>query len=244
MKTIIVIPARYDSTRFPGKVLADDTGKFLVQHTYERALCAENADEVLIATDSEKVLRACESFGAKAVMTSGTHQSGTDRIAEAVTQSDAELVVNLQADEPEIDPAYIDKLIDLLKSDEGSQMATLVSGFGNPDQVKDPNVVKVVTQVNGRAIYFSRSPIPFSRESNGVGDLDNYLRHLGVYAYRREFLTAFTSLPQGELEKTEKLEQLRALENGYSIITGKVEHTWDGIDTAEQYAQFVKRIKG
>jgi len=240
VEVLVVIPARYGSTRFEGKVLAKDTGKFLVQHTYERALCAKSVEKALIATDSELVMQACASFGADCVMTSTTHQSGTDRIAEAVRDIDAEVIVNLQADEPEIDPANIDELVELLRG-SSADMATLVADFEDEEQISDPNIVKAIVDKAGRAIYFSRSVIPYDRQAGGIGKVVRYLRHLGIYAYRKDFLFKFTSLERGELEKCEKLEQLRAIEHGCSIITGKVEHAWEGIDTAEQYAEFVRR---
>ncbi len=241
MKVLVVIPARYGSTRFEGKVLANDTGKFLLQHTYERALSAQLADKVLIATDSEKVLHACESFGADCVMTSAEHQSGTDRIAEAVRDIDADVIVNLQADEPRIEPANIDYVAKLLLDNNQADMSTLVAEFESKEQVADPNIVKAIVDINGKAIYFSRSVLPYDRDSEGVGAAGEYLRHLGIYAYRKEFLLKFTSLNQSKLEKLEKLEQLRAIENGFTIITGKVAGAWEGIDTPEQYAEFVKR---
>ncbi|MHC4496547.1 MAG: 3-deoxy-manno-octulosonate cytidylyltransferase [Planctomycetota bacterium] len=271
MKVIAVIPARYSSTRFAGKVLAKDTGKFLIQHTYERACAASLPEKVIIAADDEKVVAAAKTFGAECVLTSPDHQSGTDRIAEAVADMDAEIVVNLQGDEPEIDPDNIDYLARLLMDNPDCPMATLSADFQTAEQVADPNIVKVIVSScvvrdaycdggdgNGnthhairttqyeisRAIYFSRSPIPYDREEAGVGNVRQYLRHIGIYAYRKKFLLEITSLPQTPLEKIEKLEQLRAIENGYSILVGKVEHTCDGIDTPEQYAEFVKRCKG
>lgn len=243
VKVLVVIPARYGSTRFPAKVVASDTGKFLVQHTYERALCAKSIDDVLVATDDTRVLDACKTFGGRCVMTSADHQSGTDRIAEAVKDINADLIVNLQADEPEIDPQSIDYLVKLLDGDKHAVMATLVAGFDDVSQVADPNVVKVIVDNAGRAIYFSRSPIPYDRDNGGVGDVGMYLRHLGIYAYRKEFLLEITKRKQSPLELAEKLEQLRVIENGFSIITGKVKQAWTGIDTAEQYADFVERMK-
>jgi len=240
VKVLAVIPARYGSSRFEAKVLAKDTGKFLVQHTYERVLCAKSVEKVLIATDSELVMGACASFGADCVMTSAAHQSGTDRIAEAVRDIDCKIVVNLQADEPEIDPANIDELTKLLRESD-ADMATLVADFTEKKQIHDPNIVKAIVDKNSRAIYFSRSVIPYDRQAGGVGNTGSYLRHLGIYAYRKDFLLKFTTLSQGELEKCEKLEQLRAIEHGFTIITGKVEHAWEGIDTPEQYAEFVSR---
>jgi 3-deoxy-manno-octulosonate cytidylyltransferase (CMP-KDO synthetase) len=266
MKVVAVIPARYGSTRFPGKVLAKDTGKFLIQHTYERACLAKLPEKVIIAADDKKVVAAAKTFGAACVLTSPDHQSGTDRIAEAVADMDVEIIVNLQGDEPEIDPGNIDYLARMLMDNPDCPMATLAAKFQTAQQVSDPNIVKVIiaryasgtshepppqgvpkgeptSHETGTAIYFSRSPIPYDREKSGVGDVKQYLRHIGIYAYRKKFLLEITALPQTPLEKMEKLEQLRAIENGYEILVGKVEHTCDGIDTPEQYAEFVKRYK-
>ncbi len=280
VKTIVCIPARYASTRFPGKVLARDTGKFLIQHTWEQARLAKLPERVVIAADDPKIVAAARTFGAECVLTSTKHNSGTDRIAEAVGQTDAEIVINVQGDEPQIDPDHIDYLARLLRDSPEAPMATLATGFASREQIADPNVVKVVVGIAdcglrppvkaggdmiadsdtgragtdrlpttdyrlpnqvARAIYFSRSVIPYDRERAGVGDVSQYLRHIGIYAYRREFLLRITALPQTPLEKLEKLEQLRALENGYTILVGKVQHTCEGIDTPEQYAAFVKR---
>jgi 3-deoxy-manno-octulosonate cytidylyltransferase (CMP-KDO synthetase) len=240
---VAVIPARFSSTRFAGKVLAKDTGKFLIQHTYERACAAKLPEKVIIAADDEKVVAAAKTFGAECILTSVEHQSGTDRIAEAVADMDVEIAVNLQADEPEIDPDNIDHLAQLLIDSPDCPMATLAADFQNAEQVADPNIVKAITDCNHRAIYFSRAPIPYDREKSGIGDVQQYLRHIGIYAYRKKFLLEITALPQTPLEKVEKLEQLRAIENGYSILVGKVEHTCDGIDTPEQYAEFVERYE-
>ena len=243
VKVIACIPARYGSTRFAGKVLARETGKFLIQHTWERACQAKLAEKIIIATDDEKVVDACKSFGAECVLTSVEHQSGTDRIAEAVSDVDVEIVVNLQADEPEIDPANIDYLAELLIENPDYPMATLAAEFKTAEQIVDPNIVKVVLDSRGGAIYFSRCAIPYDREKAGTGEVKQYLRHLGIYAYRKQFLLKYTTLPQTPLERTEKLEQLRAIENGFPILVGKVGHTCDGIDTPEQYEAFVKRAK-
>lgn len=246
------IPARYGSTRFHAKVLAKDTGKFLIQHTYERACAAKLPEKVIIAADDKRIVAAAQSFGAECIMTSPDCPSGTDRIAEAVTDIDVDIVVNLQADEPEIDPANIDKVARLLIDNPDYPMATLAADFQNAAQISDPNIVKVVVtqyalrnthDVGLRAIYFSRSIIPYDRQQEGIGAVKNYLRHLGIYAYRKEFLLKITALPQTSLEKIEKLEQLRALENGFAILVAKVKHTCDGIDTPNQYAEFVKRYK-
>ncbi len=272
VKTIVCIPARYASTRFPGKVLARDTGKFLIQHTWEQARRAKLPQRVVIAADDDKIVEAARSFGAECVLTSTKHNSGTDRIAEAVGRTDAEIIINVQGDEPQIDPDHIDYLARLLGDSPEAPMATLATGFASREQIADPNVVKVVIGIAdcglriadshtgpaatnrlpttdyrlpdqvARAIYFSRSVIPYDRERAGVGEVGHYLRHIGIYAYRREFLLTITALPQTPAEKLEKLEQLRALENGYTILVGKVEHTCEGIDTPEQYAAFVKRM--
>jgi 3-deoxy-manno-octulosonate cytidylyltransferase (CMP-KDO synthetase) len=265
VKVLACIPARYGSTRFPAKVLAKDTGKFLIQHTYERACLAKLPEKVIIAADDERIAAAAESFGAECVLTLPEHKSGTDRIAEAVkrieyriqnteyrgqknneirfTLNANDIVVNLQADEPEIDPANIDKVAELLIDNPDAQMSTLAAEFQKPEQISNPDIVKVITDSNNRAIYFSRSVIPYDREKTGIGQTQQYLRHIGIYAYRKEFLLKITALPQTPLEKIEKLEQLRALENGFPIIVGKVKHTSDGIDTPQQYAEFVKRMQ-
>ena len=260
MKIVVCIPARYDSSRFPGKVLAQDTGKYLIQHTYEQACKAKLPESVLIAADDERVVRAAESFGAACVLTGTDHQSGTDRIAEAVAGLDVDIVVNVQGDEPEIDPDHIDTLARLLVENPDVPMATLATPLRQAELVADPNVVKVVVSspVAGRsslddgsamgrgaarAIYFSRSPIPYDRDKGGIGPAGNYLRHIGIYAYRKPFLAQITRLPQSPLEKLEKLEQLRVLENGFAILVGTVEHTAEGIDTPQQYAAFAQRYR-
>jgi len=242
-KIIVVIPARYCSTRFSAKVLAKDTGKFLIQHVYEQAKLAKLPDKVIIAADDKRIADAAKSFNAECIMTSPECPSGTDRIAEAAGWLDFDIVVNLQADEPEIDPANIDAVAKLLLDNPDYPMATLVADFETKEQVADPNIVKVVVAATSnqlRAIYFSRSVIPYDRQQGGIGPVKNYLRHLGIYAYRKDFLLKITKLPQTPLEKIEKLEQLRAVENGFDILVAKVKHTCAGIDTPEQYAEFVK----
>ena len=241
MRVLACIPARFNSTRFPGKVLAKDTGKFLIQHTYEQACLAKLPGKVIIAADDERIAAAAKSFGAECILTSPEHKTGTDRIAEAVADMDVDIVINLQADEPEIEPENIDLVAQLLIKNPDYQMATLAADFQNPEQIADPDIVKVITDSNNRAIYFSRSVIPYDRKKSGIGQTNQYLRHLGIYAYRKGFLLKITTLPQTNLERIEKLEQLRAIENGFDILVGKVEHTCDGIDTPQQYADFVAR---
>ena len=243
MKIIVAIPARYDSTRFPGKVLAKETGKYLIQHTWEQVQKAPIVEKVIIATDSEKVLSACKSFGAECVMTSADHQSGTDRIAEAVEKIDADIVINVQADEPEIEPANIELLAKLMLDNPKAKMATLIAKFENKEQIANPNIVKAIIGKDRFAKYFSRSVIPYCRNAAGIGDINDYYRHLGIYAYTKDFLLHITKLPAGKLEQIEQLEQLRVLEYGFEILTGLVKHIAPGIDTQEQYLEFVKRVK-
>lgn len=244
LAAMVVIPARYGSTRFPAKVLASETGKPLVQHVAERAGQAARVRGVVVATDDQRIVDALSPFGTRCVMTSPAHQSGTDRVAEAARGllDDVDIVVNVQGDEPEIEPAVIDALVERLeKSDD--DMATAATPFPAGADVADPNLVKVVTGLDGRAIYFSRSPVPFWRERS-PGDQPTYHLHLGIYAYRREFLLQFASWPPTPLESAEKLEQLRALEHGRSIHVLTVAGATHGIDTPEQYAEFVKRVRG
>lgn len=241
LKILAVIPARYDSTRLAGKVLLKETGKFLIEHTYLAACGAKTLDDVIIAADDQRVLDACGQFGAKCIMTSRDHQSGTDRIAEAVSEIDADIVINVQGDEPEIEPAAIDALAMVMMDRPECMMGTLVAPLTKPADISNTDIVKCIVDVNGRAIYFSRLPIPYSRDDAGIGNTENYLRHVGMYAYRKEFLQEITKLPQSMLEKSEKLEQLRVIENGYDIYTARIEHVCSGIDTAGQYEDFVKR---
>jgi 3-deoxy-manno-octulosonate cytidylyltransferase (CMP-KDO synthetase) len=235
----VVIPARYGSTRFPAKILASETGKPLVQHVVERARLASRVREVLVATDDQRIVDALRPYETRCVMTSPDHQSGTDRIAEVARGLADEIVVNVQGDEPEIEPETIDALVERLET-SADDMATAATPFPAGADVADPNLVKVVTALDRRAIYFSRSPVPFWRDRT-TGDRPAYYLHLGIYAYRREFLLQFSSWPPTPLESTEKLEQLRALEHGRSIYVLTVDRATHGIDTAEQYAAFVKR---
>jgi 3-deoxy-manno-octulosonate cytidylyltransferase (CMP-KDO synthetase) len=239
---IVVIPARYGSTRFPAKILASATGRPLVQHVVDRVKLCKRISEVIVATDDERIVAALKPFGTRAVMTSPSHQSGTDRVAEVARGSDAGIVVNVQGDEPEIEPEIVDALIERLQTTE-DDMATAATPFPAGADVGNPNLVKVVTALDGRAIYFSRSVIPFFRDPSSVVPPAYYL-HLGIYAYRREFLLQYASWSPTPLESTEKLEQLRALEHGRSLFVLKVARATHGIDTPEQYEAFVTRMKG
>jgi 3-deoxy-manno-octulosonate cytidylyltransferase (CMP-KDO synthetase) len=238
----VVIPARFGSTRFPAKILAASTGKPLVQHVVEQALKCRRVRQVLVATDDRRIVDALRPFGATAVMTSADHQSGTDRIAEVAQALDDDIIVNVQGDEPEIEPEVIDGLIALLQENPAADMATAVTPFPLGKDPADPNLVKCVTSIDGRAIYFSRSPIPFRRETNNPQNAA-YNLHLGIYAYRRDFLLRFASWAPRPLEQTERLEQLRVLEHGGQIRVLKVLRATNGIDTPEQYEEFVQRCR-
>lgn len=245
MKTAIVIPARYASTRLPGKPLLRQSGKYLIQHVYERACQARHADSVVVATDDPRIVAAVESFGGQAVMTQRTHPSGTDRVAEVARGLDADVIVNLQGDEPLIDPASLDLLANLVHHDRYVDMATLAVPLHSIEQWRNPNCVKVVCSAQGRALYFSRSPIPFVRDGQPdfAAKPARFLQHLGLYAYRRDFLLALAQLPAEPLEQLEKLEQLRVLAMGRQIQVGIVEHCGQGVDTYDDYERFLATLR-
>ena len=242
MTACVVIPARYGSTRFPAKILASETGKPLVQHVVDQAKKAQSVREVIVATDDQRIADALRPFGTRCVMTSPQHQSGTDRIAEVAQGLEDAVIVNVQGDEPEIEPEIIDALIERLAS-SGEDMATAATRFPRNQSPADPNLVKVVLSHDHKALYFSRAPIPFPRDPDDPTAHEPYLLHLGIYAYRRKFLIDFASWDQTPLEKTEKLEQLRALERGHAISVLIVERAAHGIDTRQQYEAFVSRWK-
>ena len=239
MKAIGVIPARWGSTRFEGKVLAKLKGKYMIQHVWERARKSRVLDSILIACDDERIIKAAEEFGAKAVMTSTKHVSGTDRIAEAVGPLPVKVVVNIQADEPLIEPKVIDHLVQAILDDKTCVMATVVKPIEGKDEIENPNVVKVVIDQNRNALYFSRSSIPYNPDREKFKDM-SYFKHLGLYAYRKEFLLKFKDLPKSYLESVEKLEQLRALEAGYKIKIIKTTVDTIGVDTPEDLAKVEK----
>lgn len=242
MRTAIVIPARYASTRLPAKALLRETGKYLIQHVYEQASRATGAEAVIIATDDDRIIKACAEFGARVAMTRADHPSGTDRIAEVATTLDCDVIVNVQGDEPLVDPQALELLANLLRSNPDAEMATLATPVASMEVFRNPNCVKVVCDDRGRALYFSRSPIPYVRDAEP--DLTarpaRFLHHLGLYAYRRSALMTLAQLPPHPLELAEKLEQLRALGQGWTIQVGVVEHAGRGVDTPEDYAAFVQ----
>lgn len=241
MAATVIIPARFSSTRFPAKILAAQTGRPLVQHVVDRVRNCRLVRQIVVATDDKRVVAALQPFGTTCVMTDAGHVSGTDRVAEVARTLTDPIIVNVQGDEPEIEPEVVDGLVERLQqSDE--PMATAATPFPPVANPADPNLVKVVTDLNGRAIYFSRSQIPHRRDADGE-EGPGYLLHLGIYAYRREFLLKFAGWPPTPLERSEKLEQLRALEHGAAIGVTVVERATHGIDTPQQYADFVARTR-
>jgi 3-deoxy-manno-octulosonate cytidylyltransferase (CMP-KDO synthetase) len=245
MKVAVVIPARYASTRLPGKPLLRQTGKYLIQHVYEQAYQARKVNLVVVATDDARIQTAVEGFGGRAVLTRADHASGTDRVAEVARDLNAGVIINLQGDEPLIDPATIDLLADLLERDGDDDMATLAVPIASAEQWRNPNCVKVVCDNAGRALYFSRSPIPFVRDGQPdfAAEPPRFLQHLGLYAYRRPFLLRLAALPPAPLEQMEKLEQLRVLALGRGIQVGVVRQASVGVDTLEDYERFVQMVQ-
>ena len=255
-RAVAVIPARYASTRYPGKPLAKETGKFLIQHVYEQVRLAPLISEVIVATDDQRIADAVESFGGKVAMTRADHPSGTDRIAEVAANLECDVVVNVQGDEPEIEPVSIAQLVELLQDHPECEMATLACPFKLIDGAdpKDPNAVKVQIDDEGIALNFSRqalcAPAREAKEPQASAcatvrnDEDpDPLLHLGIYAYRRDFLLKFAKMAPTPLEKSERLEQMRAVENGHKIVVGLVCRAAVGIDTPEDYEAFVRRWK-
>lgn len=238
----IVIPARLDSSRFPRKALAAETGRALVLHVADRAAQATSAARVIVAAPDSEIIEVVTAAGVEAMTTRFDHPNGTSRLAEVAERladdlADDAIVVNVQGDEPEIEPAAIDAVVEALEQDPTADMATITTPFESDEDPSNPNIVKVVTDLRGRAIYFSRSPIPFDRD--GVGHRPR--RHVGLYAYRRAFLPRFAAWPESPLERVERLEQLRVLENGATIAVAEHPCRGTGIDTPEQYAAFVAR---
>jgi len=233
MRIVAIIPARYGSSRFPGKPLASISGRPMIEHVYRRVSRCREISEVFAATDDRRILSCVEGFGGRAVMTGGAHASGTDRIAECADRldlDDGDVVVNVQGDQPLVDPAVLAEMIEPLLRDDSLPMSTLMVRIHDPAELSNPNHVKVVCDARGFALYFSRHPIPFCRDagSNGV-----HHKHLGLYAYRTAFLKTFAALPEGRLERAEKLEQLRALEHGYRIRVVKTARDSPEVDAPE-----------
>lgn len=235
MDVIGVIPARYGSTRLQAKVLADILGKPMIQHVYERAKKAKILDDLIIATDDDKIIEAVRKFKGKVVYTSPNQPTGTDRLTEVVNPLDVKVVVNIQGDEPLIHPEMIDHMAGAVLNDEKINMATVIKRIEDQREISDPNVVKVVIDRNDFAIYFSRSAIPYARSDKPV----TYYKHIGLYAYTKDFLFIYKNLPKSGLEEAECLEQLRVLENGYRIKTVETRYDTIGVDTPED----LERVK-
>ena len=245
MDAVGIIPARYGSTRFEGKLLADFCGKPVIQHTWENAKKSNSIGDLIIATDDKRIYNAAKGFGANVVYTSTAHKSGSDRLTEVAASIDAKIVVNIQADEPLLVPSMIDDVVGVILKDNTLVMSTLCHRIKNVAEAQDPNVVKVAFDRNSFALYFSRAPIPYERMgSDDKLQAIEYYKHIGIYAYAKDFLFTFKSLPQSRLEKTEKLEQLRVLENGYRIKVIETKFDTIGIDTPEDLEKAVEIVKG
>ncbi len=243
MKVFGIIPARYGSTRLPAKILADIEGKTMIQRVYERARRSPSLNRLVVATDDDRIYDRVRSFGGEALMTSPAHPSGTDRVAEAARglgAGEADVIVNIQGDQPLFEPGMIDEVVGPFREDPGLEMGALVYPIRTPEELANPSVVKVVRDRKGFALYFSRSPMPYVI-SNSL--TPRYYKHIGPYAYRMEFLLQFTQLERGELERSESLEQLRALEHGYKIRVVETRFDSQEVDTPEDLEKVRKKIR-
>ncbi|HEY1423432.1 MAG TPA: 3-deoxy-manno-octulosonate cytidylyltransferase [Candidatus Acidoferrum sp.] len=238
---VIVIPARYGSTRLPGKPLVQLAGKSMIQRVYEQAKQAKTAGRVIVATDDERIVKAVEGFGGEARMTRTDHRTGTERIAEVAAHTEGEVFVNVQGDEPLVDPAAIDTAVNSLLEEPVAAIATVAVLIRTPADIMDPNVVKTVLDFEDNALYFSRAPIPWVRDSTHKVHA-RHLKHLGLYVFQRDSLLEYPTLPQGELEKLEQLEQLRWMENGWKIRVTEVEHDAVSVDVPEDVARVEKLL--
>ncbi len=241
MKAAAIIPARYASTRFPGKPLVQIAGKPLVQWVYERVSKAKNINRIIVATDDQRIFRAVRSWGGEVVMTSSRHQTGSDRIAEVAKKLKEEIIVNVQGDEPLIRPKLIDSLVDALKKNKTTPVVTTCCAIESKEELSSPNVVKVIFDLHGRALYFSRYCLPFVRDTNM--DAVVHYKHMGIYAYQRDFLLKYIKLKPTRLESLEKLEQLRILEHGYSIQIVMTKFDSIGVDTPEDITRVEKLLQ-
>lgn len=238
LRTVGVIPARYDSTRLPGKLLSNIGGRPLIRYTYESAAKSKLIDELIVAADDERIIKAVEKFGGNAVMTAPDHASGSERIAELIEKMDCDIVVNIQGDEPTISAESIDQVAEMLANDPRADIGTLAFEEEARDDLDNTNVVKVVLDKNGYALYFSRAMIPHTK-TGAPHQAATYYHHVGIYSYRREVLLKLSRLPQSPLEKAEELEQLKALENGYRIKVGITRYRTVDVNTYED----LKRIR-
>jgi len=239
---VIVIPARYGSVRLPGKPLVQLGGKPMVQRVYERAKLAKTASRVLVATDDERILKAVDAFGGEARMTRSEHRTGTERIAEVAAHTEGEVFVNVQGDEPLLDPASVDTAVAALLEEPPAAITTVAVPIRTPADIMDPNIVKTVLDFDGNALYFSRAPIPWVRDTGGHVQA-RHLKHLGLYVFQRDALLEYPTLPQGELERIEQLEQLRWMENGWKIRVAEVEHDAVSVDVPADVARVEELLK-
>jgi len=242
-KVVVVIPARYGSTRLPGKPLVMLAGKPMIQRVYERAKMAQRVDRVVVATDDERILKAVEGFGGEARMTREDHRTGTERVAEVAAHVPGEVFVNVQGDEPLLDPAAVDTAVNALLEEPAAQVATVATQVRAAADIMDPNVVKTVLDFDDNALYFSRAPLPWVRDTS-TKMVVRHLKHLGLYVFQRDALLEYPTLPQGELERIEQLEQLRWLENGWKIRVAEVEHDALSVDVPEDVERVEKLIRG
>lgn len=242
-KVLAVIPARHASVRFPGKPLTPIAGKPMIQHVYERVRQAGMVSQVVVATEDGRIKSAVEAFGGEAVMTRSDHRTGTDRVAEVAAHIPADFYVNVQGDEPLIDPGTIDALVAAMTEDDSVQLATPCTAIKHQDDIMDPNIVKVVRDFEGNSLYFSRAPIPWVRDTGGTVTARHW-KHLGLYGFRRDALLEFPTLPPGELEHIEQLEQLRWLENGFRIRVVETEYDAVSVDVPADVERVEKLIAG
>jgi 3-deoxy-manno-octulosonate cytidylyltransferase (CMP-KDO synthetase) len=240
-RVVVVIPARYGSTRLPGKPLVSLAGKPMIQRVYERVKMAQSVDQVIVATDDERIVKAVEGFGGQARMTQGDHRTGTERVAEVAAHAVGDIFVNVQGDEPLLDPAAVDTAVGALLEDPAASISTVATPIKTPGDIMDPNVVKTVLDFDGNALYFSRAPIPWVRDTTSKIQV-RHLKHLGLYVFQRDALLEYPTLPQGELEKIEQLEQLRWMENGWKIRVAEVEHDAVSVDVPEDVARVEKLL--
>jgi 3-deoxy-manno-octulosonate cytidylyltransferase (CMP-KDO synthetase) len=241
-EVVIVIPARYGATRLPGKPLVSLAGKPMIQHVYERAKLAGCASRVIVATDDERIVNAVESFGGIVRMTRPDHRTGTERVAEVAAHEKGDVFVNVQGDEPLLDPVAVDTAVDALLEEPAASIATVATPIKTPADIMDPNVVKTVLDFDNNGLYFSRAPIPWVRDTTSKIQV-RHLKHLGLYVFQRDALLEYPTLPQGELERIEKLEQLRWLENGWKIRVAEVEHDAVSVDVPEDVTRVEKLLQ-
>jgi 3-deoxy-manno-octulosonate cytidylyltransferase (CMP-KDO synthetase) len=239
---VVVIPARYGSTRLPGKPLVSLAGKPMIQRVYERARMAHRVDRVIVATDDERIVKAVETFGGEARMTRADHRTGTERVAEVAAHVEGGVFVNVQGDEPLLDPVAVDTAVAALLEEPAASISTVATPIKTPADIMDPNVVKTVLDFDGNALYFSRAPIPWVRDTASKVQV-RHLKHLGLYVFQRDALLEFPTLPQGDLERIEQLEQLRWMENGWKIRVAEVEHDAVSVDVPEDVARVEKLLQ-